>query len=197
MPARQTARKNHPQISFAECQSRSLTPRQSTLRTSSALPPSQQSACSHRRRLAWSSKSQQTNCPAQPAASPHHQKYIEDKKRDRNVVEERRLRQIRPELVRRPEQKCAASMIAFTISIACRPMRNLVHQGRPARSWPAKTPPESHGSRQETATEKRPGQAARATPASVTDAENQRKKPAGRSRRMLIAIIARASKRNP
>jgi len=62
--------------------------------------------------------------------SDHHQEYIQHEKRNRNVVEQRRLRQVRPQLIRSPEQKGNRQHRRLHKLHPWRPVRNLVHKVR-------------------------------------------------------------------
>jgi hypothetical protein len=60
----------------------------------------------------------------------NHQKNVENKQSDRDVVEQCRLRQIRPELIGRPEQKGNSQHDRLHKFHCGWPMRNLVDQVR-------------------------------------------------------------------
>jgi hypothetical protein len=59
-----------------------------------------------------------------------HQKNVENKKSNCDVVEHCCLRQIRPELIRGPEKKCNSKQDRLQKLHRARPMRNLVDQVR-------------------------------------------------------------------
>ena len=108
-------------------------------------------------------------------------------KRDRNVVEQCRLRQIRPELVGCPEQKCRRQHDRLHQFHRRWPMRHLVNQvgesdHRQGKSGEKLVAPSWKQSRK-----RRPRPAAAATPASVTDPRAAGKSLLLRSSRMFIS----------